>query len=90
MGEASSSPEDSEHKPVRGDQAVGKRVIRLKKAEVFIDGEKRLIVMIRDMTDSIEVERIQIKLREENARQIMINKEFNDVFESHSRAIDEA
>ena len=33
-------------------------VVRLRKTEVVIEGEKRIIVMIRDFTDSINVEKI--------------------------------
>jgi len=33
-------------------------VIKIRKTEVVIDGEKRIIVMVRDLSDSINFEKI--------------------------------
>lgn len=43
-------------------------IIRIRKTEVTLEGKKRIIVMIRDLTDTIEVDKIQIKLKEDNTR----------------------
>ena len=44
--------------------------------------------MIRDFTDSINFEKMQLKQKEEKVSQIIIGKELNQVFIEHSQAID--
>jgi len=39
---------------------IQESVIRIRKTEVTIDGEKRIIVMIRNITDSVNVEKLNI------------------------------
>jgi len=44
--------------------------------------------MIRDLTDSINFEKMQLKQKEEKVSQIIIGKELNQVFLEHSKSID--
>jgi hypothetical protein len=37
------------------------RIIRIRKHEIYVDGQKQVIVMIRDFSDSIQVEKILLK-----------------------------
>ena len=42
------------------DESTG-RVIKFKKTNVMIDGEERIIVMIRDLSDSVNAEKMKLK-----------------------------
>lgn len=41
-------------------QKLQERIIRIRKHEVEIDGSKKVIVMIRDLSDSINFEKIML------------------------------
>jgi len=43
------------------DNDVDCRTVVLRKADVDIDSRKRLIVMIRDVTDKVKLEQVKIK-----------------------------
>jgi hypothetical protein len=59
-------------------------MIRIRKQEVVISGEKQLIIQIRDFTDSIQFEKIIVKLKQEKARTMLIQTELNSVFDMHT------
>ena len=42
------------------DESTG-RVIKFKKTNVTIDGEERIIVIIRDLSDSVNAEKMKLK-----------------------------
>jgi hypothetical protein len=50
-----------------------RKVIRIRKTAVTVDDQERIIVMIRDLTDSAQVDLIKLKSREENCSQKMIS-----------------
>ena len=56
-------------------------IIVIRKHEVIIDGEKKLIVLIRDYSDSINFEKILLKQKEEDCRMNLIQNELNIAFE---------
>ena len=56
-------------------------MIVIRKHEVIIDGEKKLIVLIRDYSDSIKFEKILLKQKEEDCRMNLIQNELNIAFE---------
>jgi len=56
-------------------------IIVIRKHEVIIDGEKKLIVLIRDYSDSIKFEKILLKQKEEDCRMNLIQNELNIAFE---------
>jgi hypothetical protein len=56
-------------------------MIVIRKHEVIIDGEKKLIVIIRDYSDSIKFEKILLKQKEEDCRMNLIQNELNNAFE---------
>ena len=56
-------------------------MIVIRKYEVIIDGEKKLIVLIRDYSDSIKFEKIILKQKEEDCRMNLIQNELNIAFE---------
>jgi hypothetical protein len=49
----------------------------MRKNEVTVDGQKRLVVMVRNLTDIIEADKVQIKLRYDNCSQKMISQELS-------------
>ena len=57
-----------------GDEGLG-RVIKFRKTVVMIDGEERIIVMIRDFSDSVNAEKMKLKQKEDNTKLEMINQE---------------
>jgi hypothetical protein len=44
---------------------------------VFLDGEKRIILLINDKTDFINNKKMQLKQKEDKVSQILIGKELN-------------
>ena len=56
-------------------------MIVIRKHEAIIDGEKKLIVLIRDYSDSIKFENIILKQKEEDSRMNLIQNELNLAFE---------
>jgi hypothetical protein len=42
-----------------------------------VDGQKRLVVTVRNLTDIIEADKAQIKLRDDNCSQKMISQELS-------------
>ena len=50
--------DDSSKKSIDNENIDNGFLIRIRKTEVEIDGEKRIIVMIQDFSDSIKVDKI--------------------------------
>jgi len=44
--------------------------------------------MVRDFTDNVNFEKMQLNQKEEKVSQIIIGKELNSVFRDHTKAID--
>ena len=59
------------------------RVIRLRSSEVFIDDEKRIILLISDLTDSFNYQKMCLKQKEEQISQRIIGQELNMAFSQH-------
>jgi hypothetical protein len=51
---------------------------------MFLDGEKRIILLISDITDSINHKKMQLKQKEDKVGQVLIGQELNKVFAKHS------
>ena len=64
------------------------RVIRLRSSEVFIDDEKRIILLISDLTDTFNYQKLCSKQKEDQISQRIIGQELNMVFSQHVYAID--
>jgi MoaA/NifB/PqqE/SkfB family radical SAM enzyme len=47
-------------------------VIKFRKTAVNIDGEDRIIIMIRDLSDSVNVENLKLEQKEDIARQDLV------------------
>ena len=47
-----------------------------------------IILIIRDFSDSVNFEKMQLKLKEEKVSQIIVTSELNKIFHEHSNAID--
>ena len=62
--------------------------MRIKKVEALFNGRKKLIVMIRDVTDSIEFEKMLLKQGEEIARTNLVKAELEQVFSLQCNLID--
>jgi len=62
-------------------------MIRIRKQEVEVDGEKMLIVLIRDFSDSINIEKMQLKQNDEKVSQVLMGNQLNEVFNQHSNSI---
>ena len=59
------------------DDPPNDKIVKLRKTEVTIDGEPRIIVQIRDFSDSINLEKIQLQQKEDNARQDLVSSELD-------------
>lgn len=46
------------------------------------------LILIRDVNDSIEFEKIQLKQKEDEARNTLINSDLNQVFTKHCNTIE--
>jgi hypothetical protein len=55
---------------------------------VLIDGEEREIIIIRDFSDSVAIEKLQLTHQEDNALSEYVSHEINIVFSKHCNIID--
>jgi hypothetical protein len=55
-------------------------VIKFRKTVVNIDGEDRIIVIIRDLSDSVNVENMKLEKKEDVARQDLVAQELEKTF----------
>ena len=65
------------------------RVIRVRISEVYFGPDKRIILQISDLTDSVNYEKMQLKQKEETVTQIIIGQELGKVFNEQSLAINQ-
>jgi len=63
-------------------------VVRFKKTQVVIDGEERIIVMIKDYSDSINFHKNELQTKEDNYMLNIINQDLDSVFSEHCVTLD--
>jgi hypothetical protein len=63
-------------------------LVRVRKHEVKIDGEPREIILIRDFSTDIAIEKLILTKQEDNANTEFIQKEIDLVFFKHWQVID--
>ena len=68
---------------------VEARTVILTKTQVEVDGKNNLIVMIRDVTDKVRLQKHQLKQKKENLRTFIIQKDLDGLFQKHCDEIDE-
>ena len=59
------------------------RTVVMKKRWVEVQGKKKLIIMIRDLTDKVKLEEANIKRVKEKMRAMTIKKNLDEVFTQH-------
>ena len=65
------------------------RTVILKKNKVEVDGKIKVIVMVRDITDKVSLEKEQIKKRKGKVQAVQLLKKLDEVLVKHSREVDE-
>jgi len=65
-------------------------MVRIRKHKVIIDGEDREIVLIREFSDQINIEKILLKQREDNEHTEIMQIEITAEFSRHCNIIDES
>jgi hypothetical protein len=63
------------------------KLIRFRKTNFMIDGEERVIVIIRDLTDSIKVDKMLIQTQGENWCQKLSSEEIQESFRAQKTAV---
>ena len=65
------------------------RTVILKKNKVEVDGKIKVIVMVRDITDKVSLEKEQIKKRKGKVQAVQLLKKLDEVLVKHSSEVDE-
>lgn len=65
-------------------------LVRIRKHKVNIDGADKDIVLIREFSDQINIEKILLKQREDNEHTEFIQTEINAEFSKHCNVIDDS
>jgi len=65
------------------------RTVVLKKNYTTIDGETKMIVMIRDVSDKMRLEQEEVKNKKEKERTFLLQRNLDEVFSKHSDEVDE-